>query len=320
VLSLGRTDKRFLADERLYSHTEHCLQFLRTLSDDFDDTSPRKPERYHLYWYGTFSTKQAFAVKSFLATQDLKSSELWLWLDAEDGYTNHEDNPLLKPFLPFLHVKCFDPQNEAQNTPLDARPELYRNVGLVARSNFFRFVALYKYGGIYIDTDSMFLRDMSTLLRDKRFHDEFCYRWSAHLPYGNSAVLRLQQHSNTAHRLLTRCSQVNSCRPGKVLRFNDTVDLNLMVLPCPFFDPLWPHRDGRDRCEAAPFQRFGDFFRRFDSTFRRKPTISSYRDFFPGAFTYHWHNMWDADEYKDSYFGLFNQEFDCILRDRLAIK
>jgi hypothetical protein len=34
--------------------------------------------------------KQAFTVKSFLATQDLERSELWLWLDSEHGYVGYK--------------------------------------------------------------------------------------------------------------------------------------------------------------------------------------------------------------------------------------
>jgi hypothetical protein len=55
---------KFLADERLYSHTEECLQFLRGLRSACDGAGAGRRERYHLYWYGTFSLKQAFAVKS----------------------------------------------------------------------------------------------------------------------------------------------------------------------------------------------------------------------------------------------------------------
>ena len=41
--------------------------------------------------------------------------------------------------------------------------------------------------------------------------------------------------------------------------------------------------------------------------------INSYKDFFPGIFTYHWHNMWKKEIHEDSYFGLFNKEFDSLL-------
>jgi hypothetical protein len=295
------------------------LQYLRETNGHSDDCIPQLLERYHMYWYGAFSLKQAFAVKSFLATQDLENSKLWLWLDIENGYTDYEENLYLRPFLSFLHVRCFDPEVEVPNTPLERMPDLYDGVRLASRSDFFRHVVLYKYGGTYVDMDTMFLRDMSALLRNEHLNDEFCYRWSAHLPYGNSAVLRLRQYSETARTLLVKCGEVGSCRPMNVLRFEDNADLDLLVLPCPFFDPLWPHHDRRDIYNDAPFDRFEGFFRKFNWRFRQNPTVRSYLDFFPGAFAYHWHNFWDAREHKDSYFGLFNREFDIILREKLGI-
>jgi hypothetical protein len=276
-------------------------------------------ERFHLYWSGAFGAKPAFCVKSFLATQDLARSELWLWLDGESGYDGHADNPLLRPLLPFLQVRRFDPEVEARGTPLERRLDLWKNTSPTRRSNFVRHVVLYQYGGTYADMDTMFLRDMGPLFRDPRLPDEFCYRWSVSTPYGNSAILRLRQHGELAAALMSKCDEYNSCRPHHVLRFAENQDLDLTVLPCAFFDPLWPRHDREDKYASAPFHRFEDFFRRFGWRHRRKSSIRSYRDFFPGAFTYHWHNCWDADEHSDSYFGLFNREFDEILERALDV-
>jgi len=134
---------RFLNNERLYTHTEDCLQFLRKLSSGTTKAELRTVERYHLYWYGAFSLKQAFAIKSFLATQDLKNSELWLWLDVERCYTDYKENPFLKPFLRFLQVRCFNPEIEALDTPLEHRPDLYQRVRPSSRADFFRLLVLY---------------------------------------------------------------------------------------------------------------------------------------------------------------------------------
>ena len=311
---------RFLSDERLYSRTEDCLRFLRGLETGPDLASPQALERYHLFWHGTFSLKQAFAVKSFLATQSLETSELWLWLAGQSSYSAHEENRFLRPLLPFLQVKRFDFEVESRDTPLERRPELYNGLRPSPQSDFFRMVVLYKHGGTYVDIDTMFLRDLNLVRHVAHSADEFCYPWSAHLPYGNNAVLRLRQRSETARALLERCCEINSCDPTRVLRFDENAGLDLLVLPCVFFDPLWPHHDRRDRYREAPFDRFEDFFRPFGWRFRRKPRIRSYRDFFPGALAYHWHNYWDAPENPNSYFGIFNEELDTILVDKLGIE
>jgi hypothetical protein len=311
---------RFLDDERLYSHTEDCLRFLEDLGAESAEARLQTPERYHMYWHGTFSLKQAFAVKSFLATQNLARSELWLWLDAGSGYDGYEENRFLRPLLSFVQVRRFDSAVEAKETPVENRPDLYADLSPTRRSNFFRFVVLYRYGGTYADMDMMFLRDLSGVRRVAQSCEEFCYRWSAHLPYANSAVLRLRRHGDTARALLNRCCERGSFRPRDVLRFEDDADLDLFVLPCVLFDPLWPHHDQADRYRGAPFNQFEDFFRTFGWVMRRRLRIGSYRDFFPGAFAYHWHNCWNAPEEANSYFDLFNREIDGILRDRLAVE
>ena len=78
-----------LADHLLYGDTERCLRYLRELPTNSDPTRSPKVERVHYYWQGRVGLKQAFALKSFLATQDLAHCELWLWLDGQDGYTDH---------------------------------------------------------------------------------------------------------------------------------------------------------------------------------------------------------------------------------------
>jgi len=308
---------RFVEDDRLYSRTEDCLRFLRGIGPGTSAGVPRASRRFHLYWRGAFGRKQAFALKSLLATQDVARGDVWLWLDVAAGYEGYEQNPLLQPLLPWLRVVPLDAELEVRGTPIEGRPELYRNVDATALSNCFRFVTLYRHGGVYVDMDTMFLRDLNALFQDDWAGDEFCYRWSAHLPYANSAILALRAGSEVAHALLLRCVETRSCRPATVLRFEETRQIPLLVLPCAVFDPLWPRHDGQDRYPSAPFRRFGDFFRRFGWRVRRAPTIRSHRDFFPGAFTYHWHNCWDAPEHHDSYFGLFEREFDDLLRARL---
>ena len=85
---------RFLPDERLYWDADHCLRFLRELETPDEDDAP-SGETYHLYWSGPFTHKQAFAVKSLLATQR-RRGEVRLWLDPENGYPGHERNEALQ--------------------------------------------------------------------------------------------------------------------------------------------------------------------------------------------------------------------------------
>ena len=36
---------------------------------------------YHVYWYGNITRKQILCVNSYLATQNLDKTILWIWLD-----------------------------------------------------------------------------------------------------------------------------------------------------------------------------------------------------------------------------------------------
>jgi hypothetical protein len=309
---------RFLEDGRLYTDTDRCLAHLRSMRRDTKTLG--EPWTTHLYWRGPLGRKPAFAIKSFLATQDPATTRLWLWLDDDEQQTAHERHPTVAPLLPYLTVRRFDPVRETIGTPLDDRPDLFRGLPAVRRSNLVRFVVLFKYGGLYADMDTLFLRDLAPLFQDSRFPAEFCYRWSAHRPYGNSAMLALGRGSPTAQALLMRCRRAGSCRPRDVLRFDDTPDLDLMVLPCAFFDPLWPRHDRSDLGSEAPFDRFGDFFRRFGWRHPRPAPAPSLASFFPGAFTFHWHNQWDAREHDESFFGVFDRELDRMLEARRGLR
>jgi hypothetical protein len=305
---------RFLPDERLYWDADYCLRFLRALDTPDEEDAPAG-ELYHLYWHGPFTAKHAFAVKSLLATQR-RRGEVCLWLDAENGYPGHERNEVLQTLVSEISVRPFDPAIECRGTPLEDCRELQEHPSPLERANLFRLVALYNHGGVYLDLDTMFLRDLSDLFDQPFMTEDFTYRWSADLPYGNNAILRFGRGSANAWKLMERSAQEGTCTPTVILRFEGAEEIDLTVLPCAFFDPLWPHFDGKCRLERAPFDGFDGFFRKFGWRFRPGPDADSYRDFFPGAFAYHWHNQWDAREHERSYFGRFDQELDAELGNR----
>jgi Glycosyltransferase sugar-binding region containing DXD motif len=302
---------RFLDDERLYWDAEYCLRFLRELEAPDQGELPAG-ERFHFYWRGPISTKQAFAIKSVLTTQR-GHGEVCLWLDPEDGYPDRERNPILRSLADQISVRPFDAAEECRGTPLEGRTELLEHESPLERANLFRLVGLYNHGGVYLDLDTMLLRDLSELQVQPFMTEDYTYRWSAHLPYGNNAVLRFRQGSENAWRLMERSIELGTCNPTRVLLFEGAEDVDLTVLPCAFFDPLWPHFDGICPLEDAPFDGWEGFFRKFSWRFRPGREAESYREFFPGAFAYHWHNQWEAPEHEQSYFGRFSREMDAAL-------
>ena len=100
-----------LPNEKLYTDINYCLHSINNyiLKDSNIDSNI---QLFHCYWYGdNFGRKQALSIKSWIMTQNLKKSILFLWLDKKSGYDTHQNNPHIKPLLPFIKVnylKRFD--------------------------------------------------------------------------------------------------------------------------------------------------------------------------------------------------------------------
>jgi len=301
-----------LTDELMYSDNEYAVQKLQQGLDLVQEglsTPDATVKLFHCYWYGEIGRKQVFSIKSFLCTQNLEKCKVILWLDVNNGYSNYKNNPLMHEILKFIEVKCYDPISEASNTPWEKYTELPDDrYDLVQRADAFRFLILYKYGGTYFDLDIMFLKDLNHLLEP-----EFCYAWKNE-PYANTAIFNLNQKSAIARYLLQKAVQQGVASPWRIFWYADQHLKDLYVLPCAFFDPVW---QGLRQNELYPFTDFYSFFRPFDKDYRNKLNISTYQQFFPGCYAYHWHNQWNAAESENSFFGLFEQEFNEILKKQL---
>lgn len=315
---------RLLEDHSLYSNIDYCLEFLRRIPPQKSHKTVDKMI-FHTYWSGDFSAKQALSIKSFLATQDLNRQELWLWLDSTFGWDKYTSNPFLQPLLPYLNVRRFSITDELR----DVISNLYsanwlnratgkyfrsrlnslldREADFVNRANVFRLLILYRYGGFYSDLDVLFLRSFADL--SSICSTEFCYQWATR-PHANNAISKLDQKGTAITYLLHKAIQNSSFRPWNLFDLEDN-ELRLLILPCPFFDPLWLHFDQVDKTHRAPFNDFAGFFRPIQDN-----VVPSYREFFRGCFTYHWHNRWKDDEFENSYAGIFNREIDLVLETR----
>ncbi len=303
---------RFLADAELYSDPERCLEWLRGLPAQ--PSAGQEPQHCHVYWHGPIGRKQTMVLKSFLATQDVARLRLVLWIDREDGFADHERSEALAPLLPYLDVRPYDPAEQSQGTPLEDRLDLYGSPGPTARSNFARLTILHNVGGIYVDVDTVFLRDLGELPTSIS-GDELCTQWSS-IPRGNNAFIGLRPHGAVAVGLMERAAATDSCRPSSILAFEGGQDIDLLVLPAAVTDPLWTHHEGTALMRRPPIMRFDDFFSATRRPRWRRERVRSYRDFFRGAFAYHWHNRWDAPIHGESYFARFEREFDQMLVER----
>ncbi|MGY0036053.1 glycosyltransferase [Pedobacter sp. NJ-S-72] len=103
-----------------------------------------------------------------------------------------------------------------KNTPWENKKKLVNEPeNLAKRSDAFRFLVLYKYGGLYFDLDVMFLKDFGGLL-----DSEFCYAWETQ-PYANSAILNLKRKSDLCNYILNKGIKKRTVLPWIILNYSD---------------------------------------------------------------------------------------------------
>uniref|UniRef100_A0A0W0EX54 Glycosyltransferase family 32 protein n=1 Tax=Moniliophthora roreri TaxID=221103 RepID=A0A0W0EX54_MONRR len=162
----------------------------------------------------------------------------------------------------------------------------------VVLSDMARFIICHRFGGVYIDADTLFLRDWEELWG---WRGAFAYRWSFHDNY-NTAVLRLNKGSALGTFLLrTALKNGFDFHPMTITDYLRDAKMEelLFRLPDALFDSAWLNMEGyqRDRPPMPYFVRFEEFFETpaVDSA---APQVVGFDGFFKGAFSYHFHNSW----------------------------
>ncbi|KAL1410030.1 hypothetical protein Q8F55_004032 [Vanrija albida] len=162
----------------------------------------------------------------------------------------------------------------------------------VILSDLARFVVTHRFGGIYLDADTLFLRDWEELWN---YRGQFAYRWSWHAKY-NTAVLKLHKHSALSSFLFkTALENGLDFHPMTVTRYLQDAGLDKLLfrIPDALFDPAWINmeRYQRDRPPFPYFPEFSYFFSN-DKFETAGPEQLGFDGFFRGAFSYHFHNFW----------------------------
>jgi WD repeat and SOF domain-containing protein 1 len=108
----------------------------------------------------------------------------------------------------------------------------------VVLSDMARFVLCHRFGGVYLDADTIFLRDWEELWG---WRGAFAYRWSRLEKY-NTAVLKLQRNSAIGSFLFkTALANGLDFHPMTISRYTKDANLEglLLRLPDALFDPAW---------------------------------------------------------------------------------
>lgn len=286
--------------EPLYYDIDACLAFLRSLPNI--DSLESETMDFHLYWKTVrpFGRKQLLPIKSFIATQPLNQFRLNLWSNSD-----LTKSPLLKPWLRFINFRLYDPVEETKGTLLESSAQARADDTFVySGGDIFRALILHKYGGVYVDMDSVFLRAFSPL-----FGAEFMYKWSFQPTAISSAVMWLKKQSPLSAELLrgilelpqggTNWGCENNVRAHSKLKFR--------VFPCAFFNPEWqikltPDQKARLSVPAVTFEPF--IIHEFS------------HEMYTGSFTWHWHNRWESPVQPGCKFELLEARVDSQLREK----
>ncbi|CAG8569847.1 12164_t:CDS:1 [Racocetra fulgida] len=328
---------------------ENCLKYLDNDEDDYmipfptvEGASPPPPCNrdhpsmlFHVFWQGNITDKLALLMKSFLYTQPLECSTLYVWLDNLND-TNLNDNKYIRPLLKYsptlIEFKLWNMSELLSSSDVYAgwqEPDYF--LKSVKLSDLVRFVVLHKYGGIYIDSDVLLVRDMRPLYYA---NFEFSYRWSMKNEY-NTAVLRLWKQSSSSEMVIRGAIKNNmDFHPFNIRKYLSTYENSsvqetnklIYMLPSALFDPLWLKRDRiQTKSVLSPnFRKFDDFFNSSiipdeipgldPTTFDGSPLdIRNIDNFFRGIFTYHWHNQWKTKIHPTSWIGIIQTAYDEFL-------
>ncbi|KAI9484166.1 MAG: hypothetical protein EXX96DRAFT_561139 [Benjaminiella poitrasii] len=144
-----------------------------------------KPQRYpnngyqlfHTYWSSNltnkFEEKQVATIRSFAATQNVNHT-LIVWIPAEDEarlsqsenwkYLTHAQQKKRDRIV----YKVVQPEVLTKDTPIEPFVHIWQSLvhsgnDGKGRDDLLRMLVLYRYGGVWFDIDTMFVRDLSPL-------------------------------------------------------------------------------------------------------------------------------------------------------------
>jgi hypothetical protein len=294
----------------LYYDIDKCVSFCR----DIPNEPITENVDFHMFWRvgKDFGRKQTLPIKSYLCTQNLEKTKLNVWSNVD-----LTGNSYLKPFLPYVNFKIWNPQVESKDTPVFRRSEILNAVDELnwASGDLFRILCLHKYGGLYADFDVVFLRDLAPVLQQ-----EFMYKWSFQEYMINGAVMRMFKGSLLGKQLLSHIARVP--RHGGTAWSTDLYqeirkqNKDWTVFPCGFFNTEWQiASDYRQKHQFNDFQN--DELTNFIRDPMKKTAFSS--EFFDGVFTWHWHNCWDNVVEDGSKWELLERKFDSEIKQKFNL-
>lgn len=273
-----------------YNNIDKGIEFLQKNKLEYNLYKDEKTI-FHVYWYGTLTRKQLLCINSYLKTQNLNKTKLWIWIDYK---TYTEENINIIPKHKNIEIKKYTPDIEAKGTIFENKKFINNENYIKFRSDCARLLFLYNYGGLYYDLDMILLKDFAPLL-----NIEYCYTWSDK-NRGNNGILRLKKQSDNCKHIMSKYNEDirKNIATNKIIFTND---LNIYCLPSVLFDPVWILHDKKSKSKYSKLNNFDNFFKATDED------ISNFFD--NKIYAYHWHSRNNFKIEKNSYFEKFELKF-----------
>ena len=290
----------------LYIDYRKGIQFLKQIYDE-DYSYPEDVTNFHVYTEFK-NSKELLVLESFLATQNLKKTKLVIWSDYDIS-----SHPGIQPYkdLDCLQFKLYDPYEEAKGTPVEGVSQLAaHDTKYYLRSDLLRVLAGYKYGGVWVDMDIVFLRDFKPIL-----DQEYMYQWGGETDFENqgacASVLSLFKESEFATELLKELVTMPVIPDSTIWGKDMFAQLRkryskFTIFPSTFFNTEW----------LISKVSVEDSVKADEAMFTKPVEDDSF--LFLDAFAWHWHNSSNKDKeiVENSKFDLLHRRTKQKLKER----
>jgi len=300
-----------------YDSVDYIYEYLNTHKIIGNEENVEYSGIFHIHWRGPIDNdKMILQVKSTLATQEVK--KIYFWVEDHMRTMLSPGYKKINQFRDLVEVKVFDKEimyqvtGEKKNTDMIWSYYNRNHADYRYKSDILRWVALNIYGGIWTGADMFLLRD----LRDIHINN-WSSKWP-YYPYAEAELLKLEKGHDAYEQLYLNNPRNPYCYvmftpKGVVGAYGlNCENLKFTSLPPSFFD-IGQSQGEKVKSDVIPFQRGAEFFER---------TIQdvNMNNFLKGCFAYHWHNMWNLPEFKESFAGKLNQDIDRILEEKYNVK
>lgn len=242
------------------------IEIAQKLNEKYD-----KPVIFHCYWHGSLNEKHLYSIKSCYYFNVFNNKhKIILWL--ENNIPNQYNNEIKK----YAEIKFFSLENEKKNANLEKYN--YNFSRITYYSDFIRTLLLYNYSGCWFDLDCFFLRSFEPIFYN--YENEICiYQWENQNFPNNAVYISLEPKSEKMRKNIEFIINNNRGWGFQEANLTYNTPLDMLVLPCSWFDPEWIEN---------PYNIGGT-----DKFFENTNIKYDFNNFFKGVFCYHWHNRWN---------------------------